>query len=303
VSVVDADAGTGPAGRTGPAGAPAVPRRHAPRRRALRVVGERVAIRVEPRVAVVAALAALAALAACVVLVTYGNYPLSAWGALETVVGRGVVEDEFIINDVRVPRAILAVLVGACLGLSGSVFQTLSRNPLGSPDIIGFTHGCATGALVAILLFDVGTRGIGVASVVGGFVAAAIVVALSTGGGLGDYRLVLVGIGVASLLQAVNAYLITRAELSRAQFAASWLAGQLNGRGWEWVGPVAVAAVVLLVPLVLLAPYLRILELGDDTAAALGVRLGPIRVALVAVGVGFTAIATAAAGPVAFVAM
>ena len=196
-----------------------------------------------------------------------------------------------------------ALLVGAAFGIAGAIFQSISRNPLGSPDIIGFTMGSVTGAFVVILLFDGSSLGIAVGAVGGGLVTAAIVYLLALRRGVQGYRLVLVGIGMSAMLLAVNDYLITRATRDDAFIAAHWMIGSVNGRGWEHVWPVAAALAVLVPAALVLSRPLTMLELGDDAARALGVSAERSRLALVFVAVGLTAVATASTGPIAFVAL
>ena len=179
----------------------------------------------------------------------------------------------------------------------------MSRNPLGSPDIVGFDTGAATGALIVILVWHGSMTQIAGASVVGGVGTATVVYLLAIKRGVHGYRLILVGIGIAAMLTSVNDYLITRANINDAQSAAVWLTGSLDGRGWDQVRTMTVA-VVLLLPLgILLARGLRQLELGDDTARALGTDAERIRLGSVVVGVGLTAVATASAGPIGFIAL
>jgi iron complex transport system permease protein len=196
-----------------------------------------------------------------------------------------------------------ALLVGGAFGIAGAIFQSISRNPLGSPDIIGFTMGSVTGALIVILIIDGSTGQVALGAVLGGVVAAAVVYLLALRGGVQGYRLVLVGIGVSAMLQSVNAYLITRATRDDAFAAAHWIVGSVNGRGWEHVWPVS-ACLAVLVPLAfVLARPLAMLEMGDDAARSLGVDAERSRLALVFVAVLLTAVATASTGPIAFVAL
>ncbi|WP_262403664.1 FecCD family ABC transporter permease [Actinomadura sp. CNU-125] len=192
------------------------------------------------------------------------------------------------------------LLVGLALGLSGAIFQSMSRNPLGSPDLIGFTTGSATGALLQILVFGGGAVAV-TASSAGGAVLTALavyLVAYRRGGGVAGIRLVLIGVAAAAMLQALNSYLITRAELVEAYEAAFWLTGSLNGRDWDQAVPLAIALAVLVPAALLLSRSLGMGELGDDAAQALGVRVQRTRLLLVVAGVGLVAAATAAAGPV-----
>jgi iron complex transport system permease protein len=222
---------------------------------------------------------------------------------LEILDGGGRRADRFILLDLRLPRVSLGLLTGAALAMSGAVFQSLSRNPLGSPDIVGFTTGAATGAVLAIVTFGAGPAGAALAAVVAGLLTAVIVYGLAAVGGGAVQRLVLVGIGISAMLVAVNSFLISRARLDAAQAAAVWLVGTLNGRTWEYVRLVGFALLVLTPLLLLYGRRLHLLEMGDDSARSLGVRVNRSRLILVLLAVAVCAVATAATGPVAFVAL
>lgn len=260
-------------------------------------------IRLDGRAAAVGLTLVLLALGTGVLLVGVGNAALSPGEVLRTLAGGGTAAQEFIVHELRLPRVLVALLVGLALGMAGAVFQAISRNPLGSPDIIGFTQGSAAGALTTIVLFQGSSVAVAGGSVAGGLVTGVAVYLLSWRGGIHGYRLVLIGIGAAAMLAAVNGYLLTQAEIVDAARAVMWLTGSLNGRGWDEYGPLLVAC-LLLVPLVLSQGRpLRQLEMGDDSARALGVRVERTRLVLLAGSVLLTAAATAAAGPIAFVAL
>lgn len=208
-------------------------------------------VRWQPRSALVGAGVLAVALAASVLVIGTGEFQIAPGEVVLTLLGRGDRASEFIITELRLPRAVTALLAGLALGMSGAIFQSMSRNPLGSPDLIGFTAGASTGALLQILVLGGGTAAIVAGSVTGAVGTAAAVYLLSyRGGGVSGQRLVLVGVGAAAMLQALNSYLITRAELREAYEAAFWLTGSLNGRGWEHVVPLGCALAVL-VPLAL----------------------------------------------------
>jgi iron complex transport system permease protein len=221
----------------------------------------------------------------------------------EILGGGGRRADRYILFDLRLPRVCLGLLAGAALAVSGAVFQSLSRNPLGSPDIVGFTTGSASGAVLAILFFQAGPGGAAAGAVVGGVLTALLVYGLAALGGGAIRRVVLVGIGVGAMLVALNSYLISRAQLDAAQSAAIWLVGTLNGRTWDYVRLLGIALALLVPPLLILGARLRMLEMGDDSAQALGVPVGRSRLLLVVLAVAVCAVATAATGPVAFVAL
>lgn len=280
--------------------APAV----SPTGRVVRLRGGAISLRLHPRSLVVGAGLLVLCAIVSVLAVGTGDYPLSPAEVLRTIAGNGPPGADIIIEELRLPRVLDALLVGAALGVAGAVFQSLTRNPLGSPDVIGFTQGAAVGAVLQIAVFGGSMVAIAGGAIVGGFVVAAAVMALAKrAGGTQGYRIVLIGIGFSTLLASTTAFLLTKVTLETSQSARLWLVGSLNGRGWEHVVPVAVALVVL-VPLALMAGRdLRMLEMGDDTAAALGVHTERSRMLLVIVAVALAAVATASTGPVAFVAL
>ncbi len=281
--------------------APAAPAR-AFRSRTVRAVGG-LSVRVDVRAFTVVVLLLVAALAASVVLIGTGDFPIPAGDVLKTLFGTGNASQEFIVEQLRLPRVLVGLLVGAALGVGGALFQTISRNPLGSPDVLGLGQGSTAGALVMIVLFSGSPEQVTVGALVGGLVTGLAIYLLAWKRGVHGYRLVLVGIGVSAIVTAVNGYLITKADLVDATRAIVWMTGSLNGRDWEQVWPLLWLCAVL-VPLVLgNARALRMLEMGDDVAYALGVRVERTRLLLMVAAVLLTASATAAAGPVGFVAL
>ncbi|WP_150461163.1 FecCD family ABC transporter permease [Nesterenkonia ebinurensis] len=234
----------------------------------------------------------------------FGDYPLTVSEVIGYLLGDTTDQlAGFFVREQRLPRVLLAVLVGAALGISGQIFQALSQNPLGSPDIIGFTTGSATGAVVQIIIFDTGPAGAAAGALLGGLTTALVIYLLAYRSGVSGLRLVLVGIGIGLMLGALNTLLVARAALTTAQTAAQWLAGSLNATTWHQV-LLVVAALALLMPGVLLrARVLTVMNLGDDTAAGLGVRVERQRLILVVCGVALVAVATAACGPIAFIAL
>ncbi|MHC6594821.1 FecCD family ABC transporter permease [Arthrobacter sp. C152] len=216
----------------------------------------------------------------------------------------------FIVMENKLPRAVVGTLVGIAFGLAGGLFQTMLRNPLASPDVIGISYGASAAAVVAIVVFGASGGAVSGAALGGALAVAALIYAISTGGALrgttrgnaASNRLVLAGVGIAAALQAVVSFLMTRADIRTAADALVWLNGSLNSATWDRAGVLLCALAVLVPAAAFVAGPLRILELGDDAAAGLGVRVRATRLALVVVAVGLAAVATAAAGPVSFVA-
>jgi iron complex transport system permease protein len=260
-------------------------------------------VRIDRRSALVVLLLVVAALAAGVVLIGSGDYPMSPATVVATLFGNGTAAQEFIVEDLRLPRILVGLFVGAALGIGGAVFQSITRNPLGSPDVIGFGQGATVGALAVIVLLHGGSVAVAGGAVVGGLVTGAGVYLLARRRGVHGFRLVLVGIGVAAMLTALNQYLITKADLVDATRAVLWMTGSLDGRGWTELWPLLALSVVL-VPLTLgYGRPLRMLEMGDDAAYALGVPVERTRIVQMGAAVLLVAAATAAAGPISFVAL
>jgi len=271
------------------------------RRLNLRAPG--VALRLDVRTLWVGTVLVLGTLAVAAVTIVAVGTRIPFDDMMDVFAGTGRRADRFVLLDLRLPRLSLALLAGAALAVSGAVFQSLSRNPLGSPDIVGFTTGSASGAVLAIIAFGAGPGGAAFGAIVGGLVTALVVYALAALGGGAIRRVVLVGIGISAMLVALNSYLISRARLDAAQSAAVWLVGTLNGRTWTYVQLLGIALLVLTPPLLLMSRRLRMLEMGDESARALGVRANRDRLVLVLLAVAICAVATAATGPVAFVAL
>ncbi|MFE4209742.1 FecCD family ABC transporter permease [Streptomyces goshikiensis] len=277
------------------AGRPAEPR-------PLRIPGG-ISLRLERRALAVGLLLAVTALALAVVLIGTGDFQIAPADVVQTLLGNGTPANDFIVNDLRLPRVLVALLVGASLGMSGAVFQSVSRNPLGSPDLLGFGYGSAVGALVVIIVFKGGATEVALGALVGGLIAGLAVYLLAYKRGINGYRLVLVGIGASAMLVAVIQYLLTKAQLVEATRAMVWLTGSLAGRDWGQVWPLLAACAVLF-PLVLgQGRALRMMEMGDDAAHALGVRVERTRLLLMVAGILLTTAASAAAGPISFVAL
>lgn len=264
-----------------------------------------------PRTIAVTVLGLALVLLAAAVNIGRGDFPISIGEVLAVLLGGGERGQRFIVLDLRLPRSLTGVLVGAALGLAGAITQTVARNPLASPDVLGVTSGASAAAVLLIVLGGssagvaaIGaTLGLPLAALLGGLLTAVLVHALAWRRRIEGQRLVLVGVGVAAVGTALTNWLLTRAEITDAARATVWLTGSLNARGWEHVVPVG-AALVVLVPVALLLGFgLGALQLGDDTARGLGLRVDRERAALVVVAVALAAVATASAGPIAFVAL
>jgi iron complex transport system permease protein len=231
-----------------------------------------------------------------------GDFPLTLGDVVRSLTGRGTRGSDFIIYELRLPRVVTGLLVGFSFGVSGAVFQAMIRNPLASPDIIGITSGASASAVAALLIFGLTGLSVSAFAFGGALVTAALIYLLAWRNGIAGYRLVLVGIGIAAVLYSVIDYLMTRAAVWDAQVALRWLTGSLSGASNTQMVPLALLLVVILPLIIWSAAALAGLQLGDDTARSIGVRVERSRLLLILFGVALAAISTAAAGPVGFVA-
>lgn len=235
--------------------------------------------------------------------IAIGEYPLPVTTVLDTLAGNGSLITYDIVVTHRLPRALTGVLVGAAFGVAGCVLQRLARNPLVSPDVIGINAGASAGAVVMIIGWGASAAWVTGGALAGAVIAALTVYAVAWRNGFSGYRLVLVGIGVAAMLGSAATFLLSRAEINAAYAAAVWLVGSLSGRSWPDVVPVTVGLCLLLPVVLALVRRLQVLELGDDLARSLSPRVGGARAVLLACAVGLSALATASAGPIGFVAL
>jgi iron complex transport system permease protein len=290
---------------TAPTRAPA----HGPRpRRTLRIGAVSTAYRRRQLAVPLLVLAVL--VLACAVSLGRGDFPISVPEVLRVLVGLGEDTQRFIVLELRAPRIVVAVLVGMALGLSGALIQTFARNPLASPDVLGVTGGAAIGAVAVIVLGGTTTAGrllggfgLPAAALTGALLMALLVFGLAWRKGVDGYRLVLIGIGLSAMAQAIVNYLLTRSAIQDAAVANVWITGSLNGRGWDQALPLALALLVLLPAALALSRVLSVLQFGDETARGLGVRVPLAQGVTVVVAVALAAFAVSAAGPIQFVAL
>jgi len=220
---------------------------------------------------------------------------------LRVVFGQDVRGASFTVGRLRLPRAVLAVVAGLSFGLAGVTFQTMLRNPLASPDVIGITSGAGAAAAFAIVLLGWSGTTVSVTVIVAALAVAVLIYGLAYKGGVAGTRLVLIGIGVGAMARSLTSWVLSKAGAWDFAEALRWLTGSLNGATWDLTVPALVALVLLAPVLLALTRQLGALKLGDDTASALGIRVERTRVVAIVAAVGLLAFATAACGPIAFV--
>lgn len=226
--------------------------------------------------------------------------PLS--DVVRVLLGETISGASFTVGQLRLPRALLSLLAGLSFGLGGVAFQTMLRNPLASPDIVGITSGASAAAVFAIVVLAMKGPSVSVLAVVAGLGVAVVVYGLSFRNGVAGTRLILVGIGVSAMLESVIAYILSTAPSWTLQEAMRWLTGSVNGAQMSQVLPLLLSLVVFGGLLLSRSRDLDALRMGDDMAAALGVRVSATRMIVILAGVGIIASATAVTGPIAFVA-
>ncbi|MEU2788859.1 iron ABC transporter permease [Streptomyces sp. NPDC007100] len=257
---------------------------------------------VHRRAASIAGVLAVLLATVCLAYLCFGESFVPPGEALKAALGRPS-PAELVVGTLRLPRMAVGLLVGAAFGIAGALLQTVARNPLASPDVIGVTQG-ASALTVGALTFGVTSYAVlPYLSVAGGILAAVLGYVFAWRGGLHATRFVLIGIGFAIALRSVTQLFLTKGDYLVAQQAQVWMTGSLNGRGWAEAAPLGWALPVLLPAVLWAARAQRTVSMDDDTATALGVRLNRTRLGLVALGVVLASMATGAAGPVGFVAL
>jgi len=231
-----------------------------------------------------------------------GEYPIPRFQAISTAFWDRAGEYSFVVNSLRFPRVVTAVLAGFCLASSGALFQTLLNNPLVSPDVIGINTGAA---LCAVFVLAIGAD-VGLlpwAAFAGAVVTAGTIYLLAWKKGITGNRLVLVGIGINALLASGITYLMVKFPIEQVLAAARWQAGSLFGASWSDAWTLTVAIACLTPPAWILVRRLRLIQLGDDMASSLGLRVERERTAIILVASGYAAVAVAVIGPLGFVAL
>ncbi|UWR48138.1 FecCD family ABC transporter permease [Phaeobacter inhibens] len=256
-------------------------------------------VQISRRAVLTATLLLSVLLATAVLALTLGSYPLRLADMQEILTGGGTAIQQMILLNHRMPRILTALGAGAAFGLSGAMFQTMMRNPLASPDVIGFNAGASCGALVAMML----TGGMVLpGAIAGALITAAVVTLLAWSRGLPPYRLILTGVGASLVLTAIGDLLISRMDAQTAADMAQWLIGTLNARSWSDVTLVWGGLLLLAPPVIWLQFPLTRMGMADDLTTGLGMALSPLRLAVTGTGILLAALAVSTAGPLPFVA-
>ncbi|MFH8377458.1 FecCD family ABC transporter permease [Streptomyces cyaneofuscatus] len=262
-----------------------------------------------PWLVLVTLVLALSAFLVFCLSIAVGDFPIGLSRVIATLLGQGEQVDEFVVMDLRMPRALAGLVVGIALGVSGAITQSVARNPLASPDILGITGGASVVAVFLVTVSGgaaaavVGSVGLSAAALLGGLGTGLLVYFLAWRRGIDGFRLILIGISVSAVMQALTTWLLVSADIRDVARAQAWLVGSLDGRSWDEVNIALWGSLVLLVVVAAATFSFKPMHLGDDVAAGLGVRYTRVRAVLLLCAVLLAAVAVSAAGPVPFVAL
>ncbi|WP_369919559.1 FecCD family ABC transporter permease [Marinomonas polaris] len=250
----------------------------------------------------VASLLCLLAVAAFSITLSLGQSFTPPQDVINVLLGENVPGASFIVGQLRLPRAIISLLVGMSFGMAGVAFQVMLRNPLASPDIIGVSSGATAAAVFAIIMLHMDGTSVAFFSIAVGLLVALAVYGLSYRNGASGARLILVGIGVSAMIESFIVYLLSQAQAWDRQEAMRWLSGSVNSAQIHQALPLIISLLIFGGFLLSRSRDLEALRMGDDTAHALGVRVGMTRLTVIVSAVGLIAVGVAITGPIAFVA-
>ena len=242
-------------------------------------------------------------LAVAVVALRLGKFPLSTQEVIDALQGQGRKIVQVVVVKWKLPRIVLGLVAGLALGVAGAVFQTITRNPLGSPDLIGFSTGAQTGILVSVLLLPGSMLSASLASFIGGAAVGTVTYLVSLRGGFTGLRFILVGIAISSMLVSVNRWLLVRVDDDEGLGALKAITGTLGAARWPVVAPTCLAIGVTVALILLFSRHLQVLALGEQVATILGSPTRRVSAVLILLGTVLVAVVTMAAGPIGFVAL
>lgn len=266
------------------------------------VVGRR-SVLITPRHVIVGFILLALSLAVAVVSLRLGKFPVTAQEVIDALQGQGRKIVQVVVVKWKLPRIVLGLVAGLALGVAGALFQTITRNPLGSPDLIGFSTGAQTGILISILLLPGSMLSASLASFIGGAAVGTVTYLVSLRGGFTGLRFILVGIAISSMLVSVNRWLLVRVDDDEGLGALKAITGTLGAARWPVVAPTCLAIGVTVALILLASRHLQVLSLGEQMATILGSPTRRVSAVLILLGTVLVAVVTMAAGPIGFVAL
>ena len=266
------------------------------------IVGRR-SVLITPRHVIVGLMLLVLSLAVAVVSLRLGKFPVTTQEVIDALQGQGRKIVQVVVVKWKLPRIVLGLVAGLALGVAGALFQTITRNPLGSPDLIGFSTGAQTGILVSILLLPGSMLSASLASFIGGAAVGTVTYLVSLRGGFTGLRFILVGIAISSMLVSVNRWLLVRVDDDEGLGALKAITGTLGAARWPVVAPTCLAIGVTVALILLASRHLQVLSLGEQVATILGSPTRRASAVLILLGTVLVAVVTMAAGPIGFVAL
>ncbi|MCC5632715.1 FecCD family ABC transporter permease [Nostoc sphaeroides] len=263
-----------------------------------------ISFRIERRVPIILLCLAVAIAVAMVMNVAKGEYPISPLDIVKTLLGLdiGNPDHSFVIQNLRLPRTLVAFMVGMALAISGTIFQGLTRNPLADPGIIGINAGASLAAVTVIVLFpSAPIYTLPLSAFAGALLMAILIYSLAWNNGSSPILLILMGVGLSAIASAITSLMITFGEIYDVSNALVWLAGSVYGRTWEQVFSLLPWLIIFVPMALMLARHLNALNLGDDVAKSLGSQVEWQRGLLVLVGVALAGAGVATAGNIGFI--
>lgn len=254
------------------------------------------------RFIVMTVLLVLISLALCGTMLMLGNTIYPVRDVVGVLLGEDVKGANFAVGTIRLPRMLAGLFAGFAFGVGGYIFQTMLRNPLANPNVIGITTGSSAAAVFCIIVLHASNTVVSIASIIGGLLTAIVIYLLAKGNSFSIGRLILIGIGIQAMLNAVINYLMLIGKTHDLPTAMRWLSGSLNGAKMENLYPLIVIVIICMPIIMYFGKRLEMLELGEQAATSLGVDTNKTRVILILTSVLILALATAATGPIAFVA-
>ncbi len=250
---------------------------------------------------IVTSLLAVLACILCLLMLLIGNtiYPIKE--VIRALMGEQIQGVSFAVNVIRLPRMVAGFFAGLAFGIAGSIFQTLFRNPLANPNVLGITAGSSAAAVFCIVILQASNAVISIASLIAGLITVMVIYGLSKVRGFSIGRLILIGIGVQAMFDALISYLLLVSAEQNLPAALRWLNGSLNGSQMHELPPLIISVLILVPIVILLTKHLSILELGEQSAISLGVNTDITRMVLVSSSVVMISLATSTTGPIAFI--
>ena len=267
------------------------------------IVVDRRSVLITPRHVIVGFILLALSLAVAVVSLRLGKFPVTAQEVIDALQGQGRKIVQVVVVKWKLPRIVLGLVAGLALGVAGALFQTITRNPLGSPDLIGFSTGAQTGILISILLLPGSMLSASLASFIGGAAVGTVTYLVSLRGGFTGLRFILVGIAISSMLVSVNRWLLVRVDDDEGLGALKAITGTLGAARWPVVAPTCLAIGVTVALILLASRHLQVLSLGEQVATILGSPTRRVSAVLILLGTVLVAVVTMAAGPIGFVAL